>query len=159
MNKIELSIIIVNYMKYELTQQCIDSVTKHLRNITYEIIVLDNNSSNNSFIKLTEMYQEVSNISIYKNEANNGFGAGNNLAVRYAQSEYVLFLNPDVILIDDSVSSMIRSIGIVGSQLLNADYSLQYSCRRFLPFIEFILARTPLKNVITKTKAIELNKM
>lgn len=162
-DKIELSVIIVNYMKYEMTQKCIDSFMKYVQNLKYEIIVLDNCSPNNSFEALSESYQEIECIRVVKNEINNGFGAGNNLAVSYANSDYILFLNPDVILLDDSVCSMLEvlekqnDIGVIGAQLLNSDYSLQYSCRRFLSFREFVLARTPLKKIISNTKVMELN--
>lgn len=162
-NKLELSIIIVNYMKYEMTQNCVESLNKHLNNVNYEVIILDNCSPNSSYDILNERFRDMDHIRVIKNEVNDGFGAGNNLAVSYARADYVLFLNPDVLLLDNSVELMLQllkensTIGIIGSQLLNADYSLQYSCRRFLPFKEFIVARTPLKNFITKTKAIELN--
>lgn len=161
--ELELSIIIINYLKYEMTRNCIDSLVKNLEHFKYEVIVLDNCSPNNSFEILNECYRDIEHIRVFKNEVNNGFGAGNNLAVRYAKSKYILFLNPDVILLDNSICAMLdlmkknHGIGIVGSQLLNADHSLQYSCRRFLPFNEFIVARTPFKKIISKAKAIELN--
>lgn len=161
-NKLELSIVIVNYMKYEMTQNCVESLVKYLNNLEYEIIILDNCSPNNSFEFLSKCYQNIKQIKVIKNEVNNGFGAGNNLAVSYANSEYVLFLNPDIILLDNSISSMLEvlkandDIGIIGAQLLNGDHSLQYSCRRFLPLNEFILARTPLRKVIARSKVTEL---
>jgi GT2 family glycosyltransferase len=71
------------------------------------------------------------------NSTNIGFGAGNNTAVPFATGRYLLFLNSDTIVTDGALSRMVafadasEDIGVVGPKLLNADGSLQYSCRRY----------------------------
>lgn len=160
---VELSIIVVNYMNYKLTIECIQSILKNLKSIKYEVIIFDNCSPNESFEKLNDRFQNVSSIYIYKSNKNNGFGAGNNQAITYTSSDFVLFLNPDVLVLDNTLTDMIQvikkfsDIGIIGAKLLNMDHSLQYSCRRFLSFKEFLIARTPIKKISNQLTVKQLN--
>ena len=132
-----LSIIIVNYKNYELTNKCIDSVIKSIKNnINYEIIVIDNDSPNDSYEKISEMFKGLNYIRIIKNSSNAGFGAANNLGAEKAIGKYILFLNPDILVVDDGIHKMLnkikldREVGLVSCKLLNDDRSIQYSCRR-----------------------------
>lgn len=158
-----LSIVIVNYKKYELTEKCINSVIKNLHELEYEIIVIDNNSPNSSYEYLKSKYKCNDYVKIIKNTSNEGFGMANNIGVRHSKSEYILLLNPDVIVLEDSITKMYyklldhSEIGLIGCKLLNKDMTLQYSCRRFLKFTEFICARTPLKKLFTKDYIEKLN--
>ncbi len=158
-----LSITIVNFNKYEMTQKCINSVVDNLKGINYEIIVFDNCSANDSVYNLTELNKLNNNVLIVESEKNLGFGKGNNSAVQISKYENILLLNPDVIVLDDSINKMLERIlkdekvGMIGCKLLNPDYSLQYSCRRFLCFNQFILARTPMKKFIKKENYKKIN--
>ncbi len=160
---IDVSIIIVNYNKFLLTEKCIDSILENVKKIKYEVIVIDNNSPNESYEYLSKRYNCVDNIKIINNEFNSGFGAANNLGVKISRGMYSLLLNPDVIVLDQSVDKMYemllfnKDVGIVACQLLNKDMSLQYSCRRFLSFSEFIIARTPIKKLVRKEVVKKLN--
>lgn len=152
-----LSIIIVNYKNYELTNKCIDSVIKSIKNnINYEIIVIDNDSPNDSYEKISEMFKGLNYITIIKNSSNAGFGAANNLGAEKAIGKYILFLNPDIFVVDDGIHKMLnkikldREVGLVSCKLLNDDRSIQYSCRRILPLGKFLCCRTPLSKFISK---------
>lgn len=153
-----LSIIIVNYNNYELTNECINSVLNTVKNLEYEIIVVDNNSPNDSYDKIYEKFGEVENVTVIKSKENAGFGAGNNLGAEKAIGEYLLFLNPDILVIDNAIEKMLNTIkgnqdiGLLSGKLLNADKSIQYSCRRILPLNEFLLCRTPLSKFSSKKK-------
>lgn len=158
-----LSIIIVNYNNYELTNKCIDSVLDNVKHIEYEIIVVDNNSPNNSYEKICERFDNVDNINILRSHENNGFGAGNNLGAEKSNGEYLLFINPDIIVIDDAIEKMLNmikandEIGLLSGKLLNDDKSVQYSCRRILPLNEFLLCRTPFSKLVSRKKKEEYN--
>lgn len=159
----DLSIIIVNYKKFMLTEQCINSVLENVKNLRYEIIVIDNNSPNESYSYLYDKYKDVEKIKIIRNDSNSGFGAANNLGVKHSNSKYILLLNPDVIVLKEAIEQMYEELlknakaGIVASKLLNKDMTLQYSCRRFLSFTEFLLARTPIKKMASKKLVKKLN--
>lgn len=160
MSEKSLSIIIVNYKNYELTNKCIDSVISSMYSVKdYEIIVIDNDSPNESYEEICKKFGDINNISVIKNSSNAGFGAANNLGAKEAKGEYVLFLNPDILIVDNAIEKMLEkikkdnSIGLLSAKLLNADNSLQYSCRRILPLKKFLLCRTPFSKLASsKTK-------
>ncbi|EKY29474.1 glycosyltransferase family 2 protein [Clostridium celatum] len=162
-NNINLSIVIVNYKNYTLTQKCIKSVLETVKNINYEIIVIDNNSPNDSYEQLSSGFKKVSNIKIIKNDKNVGFGGANNLGVEASKGEYILLLNPDIIVLDDAIEKMYnkinsdKEIGLISGKLLNDDYTIQYSCRRILPFNKFVACRTPLSKIVSSEKREKIN--
>ncbi|MBP7967203.1 glycosyltransferase, partial [Candidatus Woesebacteria bacterium] len=99
-----LSIIILSYNTEQITHQCLDSLIQNVRaseGIHFEIIVVDNASSDNSPQMLTAFQHKnkLSNLTckIILNETNEGFPKGNNRGVRACHGEYVLFLNSDVL--------------------------------------------------------------
>ncbi len=123
-----LSIIIVTWNTAEITLQCVNSINKHLKNQDYEIIIVDNNSTDNT--------QEVLNSKVrtyIKNSQNLGFSKANNIGARAAKGDILFFLNSDMKLIDNSIIEMKKylegndKIGVIGPQLLNSDLSPQAS--------------------------------
>lgn len=159
----ELSMVIVNYKNYALTIECIESVLKTVKNICYEIIVVDNDSPNESYEKLKGKYGDINNIRVIKNDNNAGFGAANNLGAELSTSKYILLLNPDIIVLDNAIEIMLDklksddTIGLVSGKLLNKDGSTQASCRRILPFNQFLASRTPLSKITSKEKKEKIN--
>lgn len=123
-----LSIIIVNWNTKQLLQQCLDSVIKHT-SCTYEIIVVDNGSTDGSQ-QLAKKYQQVKLIA---NQGNTGFTKANNQGIKQATGKYILLLNSDTQLHQDTFTSMSNylenhpQVGIIGPRLLNRDGSLQPS--------------------------------
>ena len=102
--KKELSIIIVNYNKYQLTQKCIKSVISNINNIEYEIIVVDNCSTTIiSYTQLINKNKNNKNVRVLKTIQNKGFGYGNNEGVKASKYENILLLNPDVEVLGDSI--------------------------------------------------------
>ena len=88
----KLSIIIVNYNVTQLLRNCLFSIEKYLENIIYEVIVIDNKSTDSSWGDLIPEFPKVHFIA---SETNDGFAKANNKAVESAQGEYLLILNPD----------------------------------------------------------------
>lgn len=120
MNK-DLSIIIVNYNGKKYYNKCIQSIQEKLSHINYEIIVFDNNSSDDSISYLNNNFPEVITI---KSEENLGFGKGNNEAVKYSKSDTILLLNNDTIIQDDfsELINFVKSdskVGAVGINMLD----------------------------------------
>jgi GT2 family glycosyltransferase len=135
---VDISIIIVNYNVREFLRSAILSVQRSLAHgkIDGEIFVVDNNSSDGSVEMIRSEFPEVR---LYALEENIGFGRANNLAMRISAGEYMLILNPDTILGEDTLEVMIRFMrehpesGLAGCKLLNGDGSFQLSCRRGFP--------------------------
>lgn len=149
-----LSIVIVNFMNYSLTLKCVDSVVNNIGNIDYEIIIIDNCSPNESYEELNNTYKDIDNIKVFKNEKNNGFGFGNNVGVEKSSGKYILFLNPDIVILENAIGNMLKeiekdnSIGLLSGKLLNSDYSVQQSCRRIIPINQFVACRTPFSKIV-----------
>ena len=95
----QLSVIILNYNVRYFLELCVLSVQKALETIEGEIIVIDNNSSDDS---CTMMKQRFPKVKLIQNKENVGFPKGNNIGVAQAQGEYICILNPDTVGAEDT---------------------------------------------------------
>ncbi len=100
----ELSIVIVNYNVKYFLEQCLHSVLKAAENISAEIFVVDNNSVDGSAQLIREKFPQISFI---ENRENVGFSKANNQAIRQSQGRYILLLNPDTIVEEDTFLKVI----------------------------------------------------
>ena len=132
----DLSIIIVNYNVKEFLQNLLHSIDKASLNISHEIIIVDNASDDGSVELISEKFPSVKLIA---NTENLGFGKANNQALEIASGKYLLLINPDTIVSEDTLDKMIRffednsEAGLAGCKILNPDGSLQLACRRSFP--------------------------
>lgn len=142
MKNMDLSIIIVNYRTYKLTNQTIKSVIDTVEDIDYEVFVVDNNSCDGSVEQLIEDFREYSFVKFIKNDENAGFAVANNLAFNIAQGQYVLLLNSDVIVNPQTINKSLdyitshESIGILGCKVVLPNGTLDKACRRSFPTFE-----------------------
>lgn len=132
----DLSIIIVNYNVKEFILNSLDSIKKSSDGFEVETIVIDNASKDGSVEAIAKQFPEVNLIA--SNE-NLGFGKANNLGLEKAKGKYILLLNPDTILKEDTIAKMIeffeknKDAGLAGCKVLNPDGTLQLPCRRSFP--------------------------
>ena len=101
----KLSIVIVNYNVEHFLEQCLFSVRKAIANIEAEVYVVDNNSVDGSLKMIAEKFPEVK---VIANKDNVGFSRANNQAIRISTGEYVLLLNPDTVVEDDTFTKTIE---------------------------------------------------
>jgi GT2 family glycosyltransferase len=133
---LDISIIIVNYNVKEFLQNLLYSIYKASSNISKEIIIVDNASDDGSVKLIREKFPSVQLIS---NKKNLGFGKANNQALKIAQGKYILLINPDTIISEDTFDKLLsffennHNAGLVGCKILNPDGSLQLACRRSFP--------------------------
>ena len=131
---IELSIIIVSYNVCDYLQKCIKSIFDAKINHAFEIIVIDNNSTDESSSKIRG---EFSSIIWIQNIKNIGFAAANNQGINQSKGQFILLLNPDTEVKPGAIEALLQvmvddpSIGACGSKLVNQDGSLQLSCYPF----------------------------
>ncbi len=121
--KIELSVIIVNYNGLKYLKECFESLYEKLDGVSFEIIVIDNDSKDES---CSYIRQNFPDIVLVESKTNYGFGKGNNEAVKHAKGDYLLLINNDTIVLDNlrPVLDFLKSdekIGAVGITMLNAD--------------------------------------
>lgn len=100
MAEVSVSYIIVNFRTADLVLRCIRSIREHTREQSYEIIVIDNASGDDSLAKLAH----IPDVVFVANEENVGFGAANNRGAELARGRYLFFLNPDAYLLNDATA-------------------------------------------------------
>jgi len=132
----KLTIVIVSYNVRHFVAQCLDSVQKASSGMEVEVFVVDNASSDDTVSHLTQHYPWVTLIA---NDDNLGFSRANNIAIRQAQGEYVLLLNPDTIVAEPTLRECVAFMdahsqtGGLGVRMHNADGSLAPESRRAIP--------------------------
>lgn len=130
----QLTIIIVNYNTQALLRNCLQSLFQHENGDEFEVLVVDNGSTDGSREMLTAEFPQVG---VILNSVNKGFAAANNQALKMARGDYLLLLNSDTIIFDNVVTQCLRflqrhaEVHILGCKLLNPDKTLQPSCRSF----------------------------
>lgn len=164
-NKIEVSVVIVTYNTLEMTANCIESIRSHTKGINYEIILVDNASTDGSREYFSKLNDIIYVYSIY----NLGFGRGNNLGVERASGKYIFYLNSDTLLLNNAIKefydwmeSQPEIVGCCGCILLGANnkpinsfqdiQSTWYFLRQILAWYHI---KTKVKyntNVLTKLK-------
>lgn len=132
----DLSIIILNYNTRELTLKALRSVYASRTGYQFEVILIDNASSDSSVEKIREEFPQVR---LIENQENVGFAKANNQGMRIATGRYILLLNSDTIVQADSLEIMVRfmdehpDVGASGCKVILPDGSLDKACRRGFP--------------------------
>jgi GT2 family glycosyltransferase len=133
---VRLSVVFLNYNTRDLTRQALSSVLAAAEGLAVEIFVVDNASVDGSADMVAEEFPQVKLIC---NEANVGFAAGNNVALRQVTGEYVLLINTDTIVRRDALRTMVEFLdahpeaGACGCKILDPDGTLQLDSRRGFP--------------------------
>jgi len=113
---------------------CLHSILNLGHDIALEVIVVDNDSEDDSVAAVEKCFPQVI---LIVNPRNLGFAAGNNVGIQASRSRYIMLLNTDTLVHEGALERIVRFLdehpdaGIVGPKLLNSDGSLQYSCRHF----------------------------
>ncbi|EQB64315.1 MAG: glycosyl transferase family 2 [candidate division Zixibacteria bacterium RBG-1] len=130
----ELSILIVTWNSRATIRDCLNSIQNNCHNLSYEVLVWDNVSTDET-VRIIQT--EFPGVQLFRSQKNLGFAGGNNLLIEKTNSEFVLFLNPDTVIIDNSVIKMLEylksnsSVAALGPKLLYSDSSFQLSYAKF----------------------------
>jgi GT2 family glycosyltransferase len=132
---LDLSVIIINYKSPELILDCLQSVYAETISTSFEVIIIDNHSEDNSKERILSQYPEISWIQL---DYNAGFSRANNAGIQQAKGELVLLLNSDTVILDRAIDKVVRHIrqdnsaAAASVQLLNADKSSQNAGNYFV---------------------------
>jgi len=132
----QLSVIILNYNVRYFLEQCVLSVEKALEGIEGEIIVIDNNSSDDSCLMMKQRFPQIK---LIENKENTGFPKGNNIGVAQAKGDYLCILNPDTVVAEDTFSKLLNSknwqlqTGIIGCKLIDGTGNFLPESKRGIP--------------------------
>jgi GT2 family glycosyltransferase len=149
----DLSIIIVNWNSTGYLLKCLDSVFHETVGLDFEVIVVDNASTDNGCALVRERFPKVR---IVESRSNLGFGGANNVGAGQAKGTNLLFLNPDTLVLRNAIATALghldrlKDAGAVGVRLLNPDMTVQTSAILRIPTImnqvfgiEFLRTRFP----------------
>ncbi|MEW5870932.1 MAG: glycosyltransferase family 2 protein [Chloroflexota bacterium] len=123
---------IVTYQARSFLRDCLSSVYQNTA-ISFEVIVVDNNSSDGTAEMLSKEYPQVQYLA---NQRNEGFTRPMNQALRRARGRYLLQLNPDTLILPNAIDKLVEfmgthaEVGICGPKVLNSDLTMQKQCRR-----------------------------
>lgn len=150
----DLSVVIVNYQTFELTKNTINSILEYSYPFSLEIIVVDNASGDDSLSRLKGCFKD--NVIFIASSENNGFAAGNNQALEIAKGKYVLLLNSDTIVWEDTLENVYgymekhSDVGTAGCRVVLENGDLDKACKRTFPNVKNSFFR--LFHVPTKSK-------
>lgn len=137
---IVLSIVIVNLNTRDLTVECIRSIEKEAKDLSFEVFLTDNGSNDGSveaFQKITKEQYWKDRFTLILNDSNIGYAKANNQGIRKAKGKYILLLNNDTVVHKNAFQNLVKfadgtsDAGVIGSRLLNIDGTLQMSCYHF----------------------------
>ncbi|MBO6606881.1 glycosyltransferase family 2 protein [Psychroserpens sp.] len=132
----KLSVIILNYNVRHFLELCLRSVCAAVNDLDAEIIVVDNQSTDDSCLMVKSLFPEVV---LIENDNNYGFSKGNNIGVEVAKGDYLCILNPDTVVSENTFSSLLkfadqkREIGIVGCRLIDGQGRFLPESKRHIP--------------------------
>ena len=130
----DLSVIIVNFNTKDLLKDCLSSIFRQTQGINFEVLVVDNGSTDDSIVMVKEKFPQAS---LIENKKNLGFAKANNQGIRKAKGKYIFLLNSDTVLKNNSLLKLIRfaekhpQAGVIGCKLLNKDGREQPSVAPF----------------------------
>jgi GT2 family glycosyltransferase len=157
-----VSVVIVNYRSGELLNGCLEVLFRHIDSSRFEVLVVNNDRvSDLSSVRVLDK----PGVRMIQNASNMGFGAAANIAFRESKGEFLLLLNPDVMVRPGAVESLLETmqsrseVGIVLPQLRNPDDSLQYSCRRFYTWTTLWMRRGPWRRRLASHPAVRQHLM
>lgn len=158
-----VSIILVTYNSEKEIVNCINSLLPQLNEVNGEIIIIDNNSTDNTISLINDIYSK--SISIIQNNKNLGYTIANNQGITNAKGEYILLLNPDTIVPNKTINNLLNeiknndAIGAVAPQLRFPDGSIQNSCRRFPRRRDILYESIGLSKIFKNSKEFNYWKM
>jgi len=144
----DISFIIINWNTRQMLLDCIASIEQHAAKLSFEIIVVDNASTDGSVESVRHSYPRVE---LIQNSSNLGFAKANNLGIKRMKGKYAVLLNSDTLVLAGALETMTAFMnaspraGICGPQLLNADGSFQKSFDRFPTLISEFTSKSFLR--------------
>jgi GT2 family glycosyltransferase len=170
---LDLSICIVSYNTNDLLRQCLESIYRTIKGISFEIFVVDNASTDGTVDMIKNNFPDVQLIA---NKKNIGFAAANNQAINDSKGRYTLLLNPDTVVLNTTLDKLVEFMdshpeaGVVGPQILNSDRTFQFSYdegmslefffrvlifNRFISLFTFLIPIKKIKNYFTNSRDME----
>lgn len=152
---IDVSIIVVAWNVRELVRECLESTWRETRDVSFEVIYVDNASVDGT---VQMVRREFPRTRIIENDENLGFIKANNQAIAVARGRYVLLLNSDTVVLDGAIQKTVAfadqnpDAAVVGCRVLNRDRSLQRACFMYPSLLNLLLAATYLYKIFPRSR-------
>jgi len=147
---VTISIVACNSCR--VIRKCLDSIFGNIKNIDFEVIVVDNNSSDST---VSIIKKDFKNVRLIQNNKNIGFGAAHNIVIKIGRGKYHLVLNPDIIFTENSIEKLVNfmeanpEVGLVSPKIVYPNGEIQYLCKRLPCIFDLAIRRfTPFKKRI-----------
>lgn len=157
-----VSAVMLNYNSKYFPKMCVEAFYRaDMDGVSFEFIAVDNASTEQVSLGYLEKAEEKGLVRLVKSKRNLGFGGGNNLGAREACGKYILILNPDIFVWEDSVKKMVSymeahpDVGVLGPKLVYPDEKIQDSCRRHMKFRDLVIKRTFLRKLPGLRKRVD----
>jgi hypothetical protein len=131
---VDISIVIISHNHAPYLTPCLNSLYKYAEGFSFEVILIDNNSEDNTVELIKRDFPQVL---LVENKKRYSFAKNNNIGIKKAKGRYILLLNPDTTFSDNALLKVMnfmdehKEVGVSACKLLNPDGSVQDSCRRF----------------------------
>jgi GT2 family glycosyltransferase len=151
----DTSIIIVSWNTRTLLEDSLKSIYKQTQDVTFEVIVIDNASTDGSAEMIKKNFPQAM---LIENSENRGFAAANNQGIAISKGRYVLLLNSDTIVLDNAIEKTLSfadahpESAVVSCRVLNPDRTLQPTCFMFPSILNMLLSSTYLYKLFPKSK-------
>ncbi len=152
---VDVTVVIVSWNTRDILRDCLASVYAQTRNVSIEVVVIDNASADGS----AQMVRgEFPRVRLIQNTDNRGFADANNQGMRVAMGRYVLLLNSDTIVLDGAIDRTIAfadqrpQAGVVGCRVLNRDRTLQPTCFMYPSVLNMLLFATCLNKLFSRSR-------
>lgn len=161
-NKIDVSVVIISWKMRDLLWKCLLTIYQFTKEINFEVIVVDNHSQDGTSEMIEKEFQQVK---LIKNSENRGVAPARNQGIKETKGKYILILDADMELIDNSIKHLFDfmeqnpDVGIVGCKLIDKDFNLQTSCKRFPTLLAFLFRRLEWIDAIKNSKTLKHHTM
>jgi N-acetylglucosaminyl-diphospho-decaprenol L-rhamnosyltransferase len=158
----DLSIVIITWNMRKMLEDLLDSIRRHTEGISYELIVVDNHSGDGTAEMMRERFPDAR---LIENPENRGVAAARNQAFRIAEGRYLVTLDADMVLRENSLRQLVRFMdetpdaGLVGCKLTFPDGSIQPSSRRYPTPLSFLLRRLEFIPFVRNSKTLRNHEM
>jgi hypothetical protein len=155
MDTMDVSVVVVNWNTRDILRDCLRSVYEQTKDIRFEVIVIDNASSDDSAAMVRREFPQAI---LIENPENRGFAAANNQGMKIGKGRYVLLLNPDTIVLDGAIEKTMAfadlhpDVGVVGCQVLENETKIQRTCFAFPSLRNLILQESGLRRLFPRSR-------
>ncbi len=161
-NSTDVSIVIISWKMKDLLKRCLETIYLFTKDLNFEIIVIDNNSQDGTPEMVEEKFPQVK---LIKNPENRGVAPARNQGIKETKGKYILILDADMELIENSIKHLYdfmennSDAGIVGCKLVDKDFNLQFSCKRFPTLLAFLFRRLEWIDAVKKSETLKNHTM